>query len=133
MFQGNYYTNIKGLFNYVLEGGEIPKSWNQALISVIPKPGKDVSECSSYRPVSVLNIDYRIFTTILAKRLENIIPELIDTDQTGFVKNRQTHDNIRRAFKLVNHMKYKETVVLSLDAEKAFDSVRWEFLYSVLK
>ena len=102
---------LKRCFNYVLKGGEIPPSWNQALISVIYKPGKDATECSSYRPISVLNLDYKIFTTILAKRIENIIPELIDTDQTGFVKNRQTHDNIRRAFNLIHHM--KSTVSLS--------------------
>lgn len=124
---------LKSCFNHVLGGGAPPPSWKQAIISIIPKTGKDATECSSYRPISVLNIDYKIFATILAKRLENIIPELIDTDQTGFVKNRQTHDNVRRALHLIGHMKTIESVALSLDAEKAFDAVRWEFLYSVLK
>lgn len=132
-FKQMIVPTLKSCFNQVLEGGEIPISWNQALISVILKPGKDATECSSYRPVSVLNIDYGIFTTIMAKRFENILSDLIDTDQTGFVKNRTTHDNIRRAFKIINHMKPTESVVLSLDAEKAFDSVRWEFLYMSLK
>lgn len=121
---------LKSCFNYILGRGKIPVSWNQALIAVIPKSGKDKTECSSYRPISVLNIDYRIFGTILAKQLEPILPELIDTDQTGFVKNRQTHDNIRRTLHQTNYMKNIESIVLSLDAEKAFDSVRWEFLFS---
>lgn len=42
-------------FNFALKGGEIPISWRQAIISVIPKLGKDKSECSTYRPISVLN------------------------------------------------------------------------------
>lgn len=55
--------------------------------------------------MSILNIsvDYRIFVTLLTKRLENIIPEMVNTDQTGFVKNRQTHDNVHWAF----HLNYR--------------------------
>lgn len=123
---------LTSCFNHVLGGREPSPSWKHAFISVIPKVGKDATECSSYRPISVLNIDYKIFATILAKRLENIIPELIDTDQTGFVKNRQTHDNVRWALHLFNHMKSVKSVALSLDAEKAFNAVRWQFLYAVL-
>lgn len=119
---------LKNCFNQVLKGGETPVSWRQAVISVIPKPGKDRTECGSYRPISVLNIDYRLFASIMTKCLENIIPELIDLDQTGFVKNRQTQDNVRRALHLVDNMRHidEELVVISLDAEKAFDSVRWD-------
>lgn len=123
---------LKNCFNHILTGGEIPPSWKRAVISVIHKPGKDKIECGSYRPISVLNIDYRIFATILAKRLESIVPELTDTDQSGFVRNRQTHDNVRRALHLFDKMKNKESIAISLDAEKAFDSVGWEYLYLVL-
>lgn len=121
---------LKSCFKYILGGGKIPVSWNQALNSLISKSGKDKTE-RSYRPISVLNIDYRIFATISAKRREPMLPKLIDTDQTGFVKNRQTHDTIRRALHQINYIKNIESIVLSLDTEKAFDSVRCEFLYRV--
>uniref|UniRef100_A0A3B1IMJ8 Reverse transcriptase domain-containing protein n=1 Tax=Astyanax mexicanus TaxID=7994 RepID=A0A3B1IMJ8_ASTMX len=126
---------LKDCFNYVLKGGEPPPSWRQAIISVIPKTGKDITDCGSYRPISVLNIDYRLFASILAIRLEDIIPDLIDTDQTGFVKNRHTQDNVRRTLYLIEHMKnsHTDSLVLSLDAEEAFDSVRWEYLYLALE
>lgn len=52
---------------------------------MISKERKDRLERSSYRPFSVLNIDYRIFTSVIAKSLENNIPDLIDNDQTGFI------------------------------------------------
>ena len=69
-FPAKWYRSFKDLlspvllkcFNYVLKGGETPSSWNQAIISVIPKVGKERTECSSYRPISVLNIDYRLYT-----------------------------------------------------------------------
>lgn len=122
-------------FNSILNGGETPASWRHAIISVIPKAGKDKSECSSYRPISILNLDYRLFASIIARRLENIVPDLIDEDQTGFLKTRQTQDNVRRALHLLEHMNKNkdESIVLSLDAEKAFDSVSWSYLYLTLQ
>lgn len=62
----------------VLKEGEIPHSWREAIISVIPKEGKDKQECSSYKPISILNQNYRLFTAILARRLEIILPERPD-------------------------------------------------------
>ena len=61
--------------------------------------------------------------------------ELIDEDQTGFITGRQTLDNIRRTLQIVNSIQMKETkaILLSLDAEKAFDSVNWTFLYLTLE
>lgn len=71
----------------------------------------------------------------MSKRLERIIPELLDLDQTGFVYERQTQDNIRRLLHILDHVTKgkKQTVILSLDAEKAFDSVQWEYLYLTLR
>lgn len=77
-------------------------------------------------------MDYRLYASILGKRMENIIPDLIDPDQTGYVKHRQTQDNVRRALHLIDHIRNsdRESLVTSLDAEKAFDSVQWEYLYT---
>lgn len=62
------------------------------------------------------------------------MPLLIDEDQTGFIKNRQTQDNIKRALHIIERINKEKvsSIVLSLDAEKAFDSVGWEFLYLVM-
>ncbi len=101
-FRDSLTPSLLKCFNYVLKGGETPPSWKHAIISVIPKKGKDRTESSSYRPISVL--DHKIFSSVIVNRLENIIPDLIDTDQTGFIKNRRTQDNTRRAIHLIDIM-----------------------------
>ena len=126
---------LKASFNYTLRGGALPPSWSEAFISVIPKEGKDKMDCKGYRPISVLNIDYKLYAAILAKRLNTIMPSLINEDQTGFISNMQTHDNIRRALNIINQITKgtSSAVLLSLDAEKAFDSVGWDFLFQVME
>lgn len=94
---------MKTTYNHVIKTGITPPSWKEAVISLIPKEGKDKLECGSYRPISVLNQDYKIFTHILAKRIENILPQIISLDQTGFIQQRQTQDNIRRTLHKISY------------------------------
>lgn len=141
-FTGEWYKSLKeklapillDTFNWVLRENKIPPSWKEATISLIPKEGKDLLECGSFRPISVLNIDYKLFTSILTHRIDKILPMLIHTDQTGFIRQRQTQDSVRRTLHIINHIIQKDTeaMLVSLDAEKAYDSVRLSFLYKVL-
>lgn len=73
----------------------LPVSMRQAIISLLLKKDKNPLNCSSYRPVSLLNADAKIFAKVLAKRLERVVPTVVSPDQTGFVKNRQSFFNIR--------------------------------------
>lgn len=77
---------LKTCFNHIMLGGTLPTSWREAYNSVIPKEGKDKLDCKSYRPISVLNTDYKLYASILTKRMEKAMPLLINEDQTGFIR-----------------------------------------------
>ncbi|KAJ1106764.1 hypothetical protein NDU88_004162 [Pleurodeles waltl] len=77
------------LFNSFRHTGILTSSMLDATIVVIPKPGKDPEECVSYRPISLFNIDAKLFTGILAHRLNYYMPGLVDPDQAGFISHRQ--------------------------------------------
>lgn len=64
----------------------VPATWQEARISVILKAGKDLSQPENYRPISLLNEDYKILMTILAARLYQILGAYIQIEQAGIIK-----------------------------------------------
>ena len=122
-------------FNATIDTGKLPTSMTESIITLILKKGKDPLECGSYRPISLLCCDGKLFTKIFALRVNNVIRTIIHPDQVGFVKGRTSSDNLRRLLHLIWKIKYINTPIasLSLDAEKAFDRVSWSYLISTLK
>ena len=65
-------------------------SQRRGIISLINKKDKDTSLLENLRPISLLNVDYKILTKVIAKRLEKLLPKIINPDQTRYVKGRYT-------------------------------------------
>lgn len=120
---------LLNVFNHSLETGALPKTLTEANISLILKRDKPGDECSSYRPISLLNIDFKILSKTLALRLEKILPHIINNDQTGFITGRNSCNNVRRLLNIIQQ-KHLKGMVMSLDAEKALE---WDFLFFTLK
>lgn len=123
------------MFNESLQNGSLPLTLRQATISLILKKDKDPLSCSNYRPISLLCADVKILAKMLARRLESVLPTIISGDQTGFIKNRHSFHNVRRLFDILYSPTTSDNpeLVISMDAEKAFDRVAWPYLFYTLK
>jgi hypothetical protein len=82
---------------------------------------KDKTDIANYRPITVLNSDYKIFTKALTNKLSRVAPYLIHKDQSGFMKGRKITDTIYLAMEVVEYSEedLKNGVIVALDQEKA--------------
>lgn len=121
-------------FNKAYDTGEMSTSQRQAVITLLDK-GKDRTLLKNWRPISLLNTDYKIASKAIAQRLTKYLHKIIHPNQAGYVKGRNISENIRTLLDILDYLKQtdKPGILINIDFKKAFDSIEWTFLREVLK
>lgn len=104
-FSDSLVPRLCSYMNKIGGNREIRREALEAMITIIPKEGKDPLLCSSYRSIPLLNSDVKLFAKILASRMKTVMNDLVHTDQVGFIPGRESRDNGIRTFLLVQKLR----------------------------
>lgn len=125
---------IHKLMRQIWKEEKMPQEWDIGQIVTIHKKG-DQQNCRNYRGITLLNTTYKILSTILQRRVNNVVKDKIGTYQCGFRKNKSTTDAIhilKQIMEKANEYKM-ELEVLFIDFKQAFDSIRRSKLMRIME
>ena len=120
--------------NYAYRNGLLSVTQKQGIITCLPKPNKARNILKNWRPISLLNVIYKLMSSAIANRLKTVLNKLINQDQKGFITGRFIGENIRLVNDVLFETKKQEIpgLLLSIDFQQAFDSISWKFIHKVL-
>ena len=134
IFKKIILTDLSELFNNIFLKGKMPKTMREAIVKLLYKKN-DHQNIKNWRPISLLNTDYKILSKIIVNRLIPIFENFILPQQcTGLPGRRieNIHYNIQTLLELANQ-KNEDIVIMSIDFEKAFDQISHQFIFKIME
>ena len=134
-----FWNQIKhtflGMVNQVYQDEILHESARQGILNLIPKADKDTRYVKNLRPITLLNVDYKIIEKAVANKMIPALEHIIHRDQRGFMKNRRISVNIRKMLDIIHEANVEdlEAVILSLDFVKCFDKCSFSILHGSLE
>ena len=140
LFYQHYWNligdDISNTVLHYLNSGTLPKHLNHTFITLVLKKKNPVF-ASEFRPISLCNVLYKIFSKVLANRIKKILPNIITENQSAFTKSCLISDNILIAFEYLHsmqkHTRKEGFMAIKLDMSKVYDRVEWSYLQSVME
>ncbi|XP_028067839.1 uncharacterized protein LOC114270505 [Camellia sinensis] len=129
-------TNVCGFIKNCFQEKHIPPVVNQTLIALIPKTNIP-ENITQFHPISMCNVSYKILSKLLVNRIRPLLNDLVSPNQSSFIPNRATHDNIIITQQLIHTLRHKKGkyggLVIKIDLEKVYDKLSWDFLRATLE
>ena len=127
-------TDLVDVFNECFSKGSLTPSQAIGVITLLPKKG-DLLDPGNWRPISLLNSDYKLIAKVLQIRLSKVLPAIVNSFQACAVPGRSIHSNLLIVRDVIDYCGLKDDgcALISIDQHKAFDKVNWRFLMKVLK
>lgn len=142
-FTSEFYTkfwNLLGpllfdVINHAFVDGELPESMKTSMTRLIFKKRGNTKDLKNWRPISLLNVDYKICSKAITLRLSKVLHVIVDPDQTCSVPGHSISNNIIILRDTLDYIEQTDEtgILISLDQEKAFDQVNRDFLMALLK
>lgn len=127
----DFITAIQSFFLF----GFLPSGINATILSLILKT-ENAEKMKDFRPIACCNLLYKVISKVLANKLRIIFPDAIESNQSAFITGRLLLENVLLASELVNGY-HKSTITqrsaIKFDISKAFVTVKWSFITSVLR
>ena len=125
---------IHKLCNKAWHEGTIPEEWGKSILVPIPKKG-DLSNCSNYRTISLINHTGKVLLSVLLNRLKSHLDPYLSEEQAGFRRDRSTTHQILMLRLLAEKAKRqgKEIYNCFIDFQKAFDTIKHKIIWAMLK
>jgi hypothetical protein len=125
---------VMRLFEEFYVSASLPSCFSSYFITLIPKI-LSPHHVSDFRPISLLGSLYKLLAKVLARRLGNVMNDVISNNQSAFLKGRNLTDGVLVVNEVVDLAKRlkQDCVILKVDFEKAYDSVSWSFLDYMLR
>ena len=135
VFWGDISSFLISALNYGFDSGHLSVTQRRGVIKLIPKKDAELYFIKNWRPITLLNTDYKIAAKAIANQIKLVLPTLINNDQTGFLNDRFIGENIRLIDCIIQYTTEKNIpgLLLFIDFEKAFDSLEWSFIHDTLR
>ena len=122
VFWDDINLDVVASINYSFEKRQMSICQKRGIITLVPKKDKPTNLLGNLTPISLLNTGYKIATKAISKRLEAVLPNVINANQTGYIKGRFIGENVRLISDIINYTATKKLSgpAVFLDFEKAY-------------